>query len=504
MSSQNTSQNTSRSISQSTNRNTNYNTNQNTVNNTSQTSRTRSILIIDDEESMCICLAVILRKEGYEAQYAVQPEKAIELVQTHNFDLALVDIKMPGMGGLEILKVIKEVSRETVVIMMTAYASTETAVRAIKWGAYDYLNKPFKDNREVKHIIKSALEKKQLKEENPALHNDLLEQRDQYRPAVGLRPDNLVGKSKKINEIFSIIQKIADSASTVLITGESGTGKDLVARAIHNHSPRKDKPLINLNCGAVPEGLLESELFGHVKGAFTGAVATKKGLFELADGGTLFLDEIGTTPLSIQVKLLRVLQSQEIRKLGSTEKIQMDVRLIAATNLDIKTAIDAGSFREDLYYRLNVIPIHVPPLREREGDIALLADHFLRLFNQKSNRPPKRISPETMRLLTAYPWPGNVREMENTIERAVALAANETIEPEDLQENIRDPLNRIKPAAGYDFEEGIDLEKIMDGLEKSLIFQALDKSNGNKSRAAELLNLSFRSFRYRLKKYDSH
>ncbi|MEW6379530.1 MAG: sigma-54 dependent transcriptional regulator [bacterium] len=456
----------------------------------------RSILVIDDEESMCMCLSIILRKEGYKVQYATHPERAIELVQTHSFDLALLDIKMPGMSGLDLLKAMKELSPETVVIMMTAYASTETAVRAIKWGAYDYLTKPFKDNDEVKHIIRNALEKKQLTEENLALRTELLELRDQYQL------DSMVGKSKKMREIFCIIRKIADSTSTVLITGESGTGKELVARAIHNNSSRKNKPLISLNCGAMPEGLLESELFGHVKGAFTGAVLTKKGLFEMADGGTLFLDEIGTTPLSIQVKLLRVLQDREIRKVGSTERIQTDVRLIAATNIDIPSAIAAGTFREDLYYRLNVIPVHMPPLREREGDIPLLVNHFLKVFNQKTNQEPKKISPEAMQLLSAYSWPGNVREMENTIERAVALAAQGTIQPEDLPENIRHAAAGGKPVIDYDIEQGIDLEKIMDSLEKSLIFQALDKSNGNKTRAAELLNLSFRSFRYRLKKYD--
>jgi two-component system, NtrC family, response regulator PilR len=462
----------------------------------------RSIIVIDDEESMCVCLAIILRKEGYKVQYATQPEKAVELIQTHTFDLALLDIKMPGMSGLELLKFMKEVSTETVIIMMTAYASTETAVQAIKSGAYDYLTKPFKDNDEVKHIIKKALEKKQLTEENLALRNELFELRDQYEL------DSMVGKSKKMKETFLIIQKIAESNSTVLITGESGTGKELVARAVHNHSGRKDKPLVSINCGAMPEGLLESELFGHVKGAFTGAIAAKKGLFELADGGTLFLDEIGTTPLSVQVKLLRVLQDREIRKVGSTERIQINVRLIAATNIDIQSAIAEGIFREDLYYRLNVIPIHMPPLREREGDIPLLANYFLNLFNKKSNHPPKQISAEAMRLLASYSWPGNVREMENTIERAVALAAKETIQPEDLPENIWHPLPQGRaatngdPAIDYSLDDGVDLEKVMDHLEKSLIFQALDKSNGNKTRAAELLKLSFRSFRYRLKKYD--
>ncbi|MEW5803401.1 MAG: sigma-54 dependent transcriptional regulator [bacterium] len=456
----------------------------------------RSILVIDDEESMCICLAVILRKEGYTVQYATQPEKAIELIKTHTFDLALLDIKMPGVSGLDLLKVIKQISPETVVIMMTAYASTETAVRAIKWGAYDYLTKPFKDNDEVKHIIKNALEKKQLAEENRALRSELFDLKDHYQL------DSIVGKSKKMKEIFSIIQRIADTGSTVLITGESGTGKELVARAIHNHSSRKDKPLVSLNCGAMPEGLLESELFGHVRGAFTGAIATKKGLFELADGGTLFLDEVGTTPLPIQVKLLRVLQDREIRKVGSTEKAQVDVRLIAATNIDIKAAVAEGTFREDLYYRLNVIPVHMPPLREREGDIPLLADHFLNLFNQKSRQEPKKISPEAVRLLADYAWPGNVREMENTIERVVALTTKSIIGPEDLPENVRHFSTNEGPAIDYSIEQGVDLEKIMDSLEKSLIFQALDKSNGNKTRAAELLNLSFRSFRYRLKKYD--
>ncbi|MGA1875330.1 MAG: sigma-54-dependent transcriptional regulator, partial [bacterium] len=456
----------------------------------------KSILIVDDEESMCEFLNIILRKEGYETQYTAQPKKAMELIQSHIFDLALVDMKMPKIGGLDLLKSIKEISPETVVIMMTAYASTQAAVQAIKLGAYDYLTKPFKNNEEVKHIVKKALERKQLKDENLALRNELLELKDQYQ--LG----NLVGRSKKIRDIFSMVRRIASSTSTVLITGESGTGKELIARAIHTHSKQKDSSFISINCGALPEGLLESELFGHVKGAFTGAVATKKGLFETADGGTLFLDEIGTMPVSLQVKLLRVIQDQEIRKVGSTEEIQVHVRVIAATNLDLQAAVSRGEFREDLYYRLNVIPIRMPTLRERQEDIPLLANHFLKTYSQKANQVIDSIDPETMRLLTAYSWPGNVREMENTIERAVALATTKTIRPEDLPENIRLPAANQNPVINtYDFEKGIDLEKIVDGLEKDLIIQALDKSKGNKTQAAELLNLSFRSFRYRMKKY---
>jgi len=455
----------------------------------------KSILIVDNEESMCEFLTIILRKEGYETQYTTLPNKAIGMIKNHTFDLALVDIKMPRMGGLELLKKIKEISSETAVIMMTAYASTQTAVQAIKLGAYDYLTKPFKNNEEVKNIIKNALESKQLKEENLALRSELTELRDQYQ--LG----NLVGKSKKIKEIFSVVRRISNSASTVLITGESGTGKELIARAIHLHSKQKDKAFVGINCGALPEGLLESELFGHVKGAFTGAITSKKGLFETADEGTLFLDEIGITPIPIQVKLLRVLQDQEIRKVGSTERIRVNARIIAATNLDIQSAVTSGEFREDLFYRLNVIPIHMPPLREREEDIPLLANHFLRLYTKKSNQASKNISPEAMRLLAAYPWPGNVREIENAIERAVALAAHNIIFPDDLPENIRYPLNKQQPEITYDLEKGLNLEKIMDGLEKQLLFKALDKSKGNKTQAAELLNLSFRSFRYRLKKY---
>ncbi len=454
-----------------------------------------SILIVDDEESMCEFLTIILNKEGYKTRFTTRPHKAIELFQSNFFDLALIDIKMPKMSGLELLKCIKEMSSETHVIMMTAYASTQTAVQAIKLGAYDYLTKPFKNNEEIKNIIKNALESKNLKEENQALRNELLGLKDQYK--LG----NLVGKGKKMKKIFSMVYRIAESRSTVLITGESGTGKELMARAIHMHSKQKDKAFVGINCGALPEGLLESELFGHVKGSFTGAVVTKMGLFEMAHEGTLFLDEIGTTPLSLQVKLLRVLQDQQIRKVGSTEKIQVNVRVIAATNLDPQAAVAEGVFREDLFYRLNVIPIQMPPLRERSEDIPLLANHFLSLNSQRMNQAPKKISSEAMNLLTKYSWPGNVREIENVIERAVILASNEIIYPEDLPENIHSPSGKEQPMVNYNFEKGVDLEKVIDNIEKDLIFQALDKSKGNKTQAADLLNLSFRSFRYRLKKY---
>lgn len=455
----------------------------------------KSILIVDDEESMCQFLTIFLKKEGYKTSYATRPKDALEMIQHSMFDLALLDVKMPQMGGLDLLQKIKELSPETAVVMMTAYASTQTAVQAIKLGAYDYLIKPFKNNEEVKNIIKNALESKQLKEENHALRHELSELRDQYQ--LG----NLIGKSKKMRDIFSIVRKIANNSSTVLITGESGTGKELIARAIHQQSKLKEKAFVSINCGALPEGLLESELFGHIKGAFTGAVATQKGLFETAHGGTLFLDEIGTTPVSLQVKLLRVLQDQEIRKVGSTESIKVNARIIAATNLDLKTAVAEGLFREDLFYRLNVIPLPMPRLRDRPEDIPLLANHFLKLYGQKSEQSPKQIAPETMNLLAAYAWPGNVRELENTIERAVALSASDIIRPQDLPENIGSPVSQHQPALVYNLNEGVDLEKIIDGMEKELITQALNKSHGNKTQAAELLNLSFRSFRYRLKKY---
>jgi len=453
-----------------------------------------SILIIDDEKSMCEFLSIMLKREGYRVQYATDPQEGIRLAQKDIFDLAIIDIRMPGMDGLSVLKEIRKISPETATIMITAYASTRTAVQAIKEGAYDYLTKPFKNNDEIRLIIKNALEKKKLQEENIILKREL---------STKSRIGNIIGKSSQMKEIFSFIQKIANNRSTVLITGESGTGKELVARAIHFQSNQKDEPFVTVNCGGMPEGLLESELFGHVKGAFTGAIANKKGLFEAAHKGTLFLDEIASTPISLQVKLLRVLQDQEVRRVGANDGITVDVRILAATNKDLAEAVQEGTFREDLYYRLNVIPLNLPPLRERIGDIPILSSHFLKFYADKNGFLKMDTTPSSdiIRILSNYHWPGNVRELENVIERAVALGNGECLKPEDLPDNILYPVYPAYQSSTLDLNKGVDLEKAVTEMETRLIAQALKKAQGNKSKAAELLNLSFRSFRYRLQKY---
>ncbi len=454
-----------------------------------------SILIIDDEKSMCEFLSIMLKKEGFKVTYSTNPKLGLTLAEKDIFDLAIIDMKMPELDGLTVLKEIKKTNPDTVVIMMTAYASTKTAVQAIKEGAYDYLTKPFKDNEEIKLIIRNALEKKRLREENIALKRELM---TKYGFA------NILGKSTQMREIFVMIQKIANTRSTVLISGESGTGKELVARAIHFNSNQKDKPFVSINCGAMPEGLLESELFGHIRGSFTGAISNKKGLFEIAHNGTLFLDEIATTPLSIQVKLLRVLQDQEIRRLGSTEGLKVDVRIIAATNQNLVEAVKEGSFREDLFYRLNVIPIKLPTLRERTGDIPILTKHFTEMYAKKNGFLEMDIEPlpEIIRILSNYNWPGNVRELENVIERAVALGDARSIKPEDLPENVLYPVPTICKYNELDFNKGIDLEAIINQIEEKLLSMAIKKAKGNKTKAAELLNLTLRSFRYRFQKYD--
>jgi two-component system response regulator PilR (NtrC family) len=453
-----------------------------------------SILIIDDEKSMCEFLSIMLRKEGYRIKYATNPIEGLKLVQTDIFDLAIIDMRMPGMDGLSVLKEIRQISPETAAIMITAYSSTKTAVEAIKEGAYDYLTKPFKNNEEIKLIIKNALEKKRLREENIILKREL---------STKYRLGNILGKSNQMLEIFSLIQKVANNRSTVLITGESGTGKELVARAIHFQSNQKNGPFVSVNCGGMPEGLLESELFGHVKGAFTGAIVNKKGLFEAAHKGTLFLDEISSTPVSLQIKLLRVLQDQEVRRVGANDGTTVDVRIVAATNSDLSEAVQEGAFREDLYYRLNVIPISLPPLRERINDIPILVNHFLEIYAKKNGflEMDTKPSSEVLRILSDYSWPGNVRELENVIERAVALGNGICLKSEDLPDNILYPVYPAYQSTDMDIDKGVDLEKAVTEMETRLISQALKKTQGNKSKAAELLNLSFRSFRYKLQKY---
>lgn len=450
------------------------------------------ILIVDDEKSMRELLLIMLKKEGYDATAAENGETALQAIQSEIYDLVITDIRMPSMNGIELLKSVKELSPETVVIVITAYASTETAVDAMKFGAYDYITKPFK-NEEIRLIVQKALEKRFLRKENLLLRREI-ESKSGF--------DNFVGKSEAMQKIFSLIRQVADTRSTVLISGESGTGKELVARAIHHSGARKDSPFVTVNCGALPETLLESELFGYMKGAFTGAAANKQGLFEAANGGTIFLDEISTTTPAFQIKLLRVLQNKEFKRVGGTADIKVDVRVIAASNQDLVQEVGRGTFREDLYYRLNVIPIHLPPLRERKEDISLLVECYLKKLNADNGR--KKISPEAIKSLTSYRWPGNVRELENTIERLYTLAPGETILPEHLPEAIRQeqPCHTLVPDNIP--PEGIDLEKILEQIENTLLMKAMDRAGGVKTEAARLLGLTFRSFRHRLQKFDRH
>ena len=449
------------------------------------------ILIVDDELSMREFLEILLCGEGYNVDSAASGPEAIKILNVNRYDLVISDIQMPEMNGLELLKNIKDISPTTEVLMMTAYASTDTAVEAMKSGAYDYITKPFKVD-EVKLIIKNVLEKVSLKIENILLKKEL---KEEYRFG------DIIGVSSCMREIYDLIIQISPTKTNILIEGESGTGKELVAKSIHANSDRKDNPLITVNCGAVPENLLESELFGHLKGAFTGAVNNKQGLFELADGGTIFLDEIGEMPIQLQVKILRVIQEKEFRRVGDTKASTTDIRIIAATNKDLEESVKGGSFREDLYYRLNVIQIKLPPLRERKDDIPSLVSSFLKKYNSEMGRDIKRISSEALEFLLLYEFPGNVRELENIIERAVALEKSDVILTESLPAKVRKASEAL-PCIGMEIPaNGLNMEGIMDEMEKGLLMKALQMAEGGKTKAAKLLNLSFRSFRYRLEKY---
>ncbi len=450
------------------------------------------ILVADDEKSMREFLDIMLKKEGYKVALASNGEEVLKLIEKDIFDLALVDIRMPKLDGISALKRIKSFSPETIVIIITAYASADTAIKAMKEGAYDYITKPFKIE-EIKLIIKNALEKKQLQTENILLKQVV---RDRYHF------ENIIGQSSKMLELYDLMEKVAPTKTNILITGESGTGKELVAKAIHYNSPRKDKPFVTLNCGAIPESLIESELFGHMKGAFTDAITTKKGLFEVADEGTIFLDEISELPLMMQVKLLRVLQDKEFKRVGGTEDIRVDVRIISATNKDLEVAVREKQFREDLFYRLNVIQIKLPTLRERKEDIAALTKHFLKRYAEDLGKPITGISPEALRILVQYDYPGNVRELQNIIERAVALETAQELTPQNLTSYLDDQLPQKKGALHLDLpSEGIDLEKVVEDLERTLLLKALDRTKGIKKKAADLLHINFRSMRYRLEKY---
>ncbi len=444
------------------------------------------ILIVEDEKSMNEILRILLDSEGYETTSALDGNEGIEHIKNDIFDLVITDIKMPGTDGFTVLKTCKELSPETLVIMITAFGTTEDAIEAMKLGAYDYIHKPFKID-EIRIVINKALEKRRLRQELDLLKEEI---------KTTYRLENIIGKSPAMQKILHTIPKIAQSSSNVLITGESGSGKELFARAIHNLSTRADKKFVAINCATFPEGLLESELFGYMKGAFTGASQNKEGLFEVAHEGSIFLDEIGEMPFSLQAKLLRVLETGSFRRLGGTGDITVDVRIIAATNKNLESSIKEGGFREDLFYRLNVIPVHIPPLRERIEDIPLLVEHFLKKFGAER----KQISPEAMKIFMGYDWKGNVRELENIIERIVLLSEREIILPEDIPPEIMRSgrAEETLPSLGVD---DFSLDEILEGIEKNYLIKALELSGGNKTEAARLLGLTFRSFRHRLQKY---
>ncbi|MGQ0809697.1 MAG: sigma-54-dependent transcriptional regulator [Nitrospiraceae bacterium] len=449
------------------------------------------ILVVDDEQSLRDVLSIMLKRAGYDVTLASDCEEAIAHIGKEIFDLVITDLKMPKGSGLDVLKAVKAASPETVVLMITAYATAESAVEAMKHGAYDYLTKPFQVD-EVQLIVRNALEKRRLTTENMLLKREMASQSSFAQ---------IVGQSEAMQKVFDVVRKVADSKSNVLICGESGTGKELVARAIHYNSARSPMPFVPVNCSAVPETLLESELFGHMKGSFTGAVSNKAGLFEVANGGTVFLDEIGDTSPATQVKLLRVIQEREFRRVGGTQDVKVDVRVIAATNRDLEKAVAEGTFREDLYYRLDVIPIRLPPLRIRTGDIPHLVKHFLEKFAQESGKPVATITPEAMRVLLNHEWKGNVRELENLIERMVAFSTGSPI----AEEEIRGWLHRA-PSSQESYptdlpEDGLDLEGMINSIEKELLLKALERAKWVKKRAARLLRLNTRSFRYRLEKY---
>ncbi len=448
--------------------------------------RKSKILIVEDEKNMREILKILLESEGYEVSTAKDGTEGMGWLDRDIFDLIITDIKMPGVDGLHILKKVQELSPETLVIMITAFGTTESAVEAMKLGAYDYIHKPFKIE-EIRLVVRNALEKRKLIGEVSIL-------RDKIRTTYEL--GNIFYKSSKMQELLRLLPKIAQSTSSIIITGESGTGKEFFANAIHNLSPRKKGNLVAINCATFPEGLLESELFGHMKGAFTGAVYNKQGLFEIADGGTMFLDEIGEMPTGLQAKLLRVLENGTFRRVGGTSDIKVDVRIVAATNKNLSEETAAHRFREDLYYRLNVVPLHIPPLRERKEDIPLLVDYFIKKFSGSRNR----ISPDALKLLINYPWKGNIRELENLIERVLLMTDKDEISAVDIPPEIsafRAEHQVLPPMTG----NGINLDAIVEDIEKSYLLEALAMAGGVKTEAAKLLNLSFRSFRHRLQKY---
>jgi DNA-binding NtrC family response regulator len=454
--------------------------------------RNGSILVIDDEEIMREILETLLTREGYDVRLAANGAEGLELAKSLPFDAAIVDVMMPGMDGVQTLDELKKLDDDLPVLMITAFASVENAINAMKRGAFDYITKPFK-NDEVLVVLRNAVERRRLVAENTALRQNL---QAQYHKFSGI-----IGRSPRMKQVFDLIIQAAPSRSTILITGESGTGKELVARAIHTNSARSDRAFVTVNSGNLPPDLLESTLFGHVKGAFTGAVYPKKGLCDMADKGSIFFDEIGNIPLETQAKLLRVMQEREFMRLGGMETIRVDVRIIAATNCDLRQMMEDGRFREDLFYRLHVISIYLPPLRERKDDIPLLAQHFLEKYGHENNRPGLELTPDALDLMMDYDWPGNVRELENVIERAVVLTSGGRIGADLIPEHVRKaptfqiPQFIVPP-------EGISFKEVITDFEKRLIESTLEAAGGVQKRAAELLHIKPTTLNEMIKRYD--
>jgi two-component system response regulator PilR (NtrC family) len=456
--------------------------------------RPARILVVDDERSMRELLAIVLRREGYEVLLADSGRAAIDALEHEPVDILISDIKMPDLSGVEVLRAAKKIDQDILGIMITAFASTDTAVDAMRLGACDYLSKPF-DVDLLKMKVREKIENRRLRQENVLLKRTL---------GMSHKFSNIIGRSEAMLALFKLIETVAKTNSTILLTGESGTGKGLVAQAIHFHSLRREKPMVSLNCGALPETLLESELFGHMRGSFTGADTNKKGLLEVAEHGTIFLDEIGEMSAVMQVKLLRVLQERRFRRVGGLEEVQADIRVIAATNQDLTRLVAEGRFREDLFYRINVIPVTLPPLRERREDIPLLADHFLAKYSEQMGKSISGISHDAMQWLVRHDWPGNIRELENVIERAVALETTPAILSDSLPPTIRGEAAATGNMQAMNAlpESGFDLESHVKEIERAYIAQALQRSGGVQVRAAELVGMSFRSFRYYVKKYN--
>ncbi len=448
-----------------------------------------SILIVDDELSMREFLEILLTEEGYTVSFAASGEEACTILDREMFDLVITDIRMEHIDGIGVLRKVKEINSETPVIIISAFATAETAVEAMKDGAYDYIPKPFNVG-EFKKIVRDALHKKTVSRG---------EEEDHLKK--GYHFDCLIGESPRMKRIYDLIRKVATTKTNILISGESGTGKELVARAIHGESQRKDKPFVVINCAGIPETLIESELFGYKKGAFTGAGTDKAGLFEAADGGTVFFDEIGELSPAIQVKLLRVIQERTFTRIGETKERKVDVRFISASNKDLEQEVMDGGFREDLFFRLNVIEVSIPPLREREGDLPLLAQHFLGKYSKELGKDIRKVSTYAMDILSQYTFPGNVRELENIIERSVALETSNIVLPQSLTlsdfKKVRRDENRRRTDFGYD---GIKLDTVMAEIEREYILKAMEVAHGSKQRAAELLGINMRSLRYRLDK----